>query len=156
MAGSGGNEFRQEMPRSGGYQDIHWAHRSRPRRFGRYSGVVYFGSFLGLTGVAMWGFTGVFQKRRDFEVEMQDGRIAVAPLLLAEQQRMFLKQLRSNRDEEEELMKDVANWKVGHLYNEPVYHNLSNVWIKPAIEEFYAHNKRQDMLNRAYEKNRLH
>lgn len=51
----------------------------------------------------------------------------------------FLKQLRANRDEENELMKDVPNWKTGTLWGEPVYHNIANRFIMPSSEEFFAH-----------------
>ena len=64
----------------------------------------------------------------------------------------FLKQLRKNRDEENELMKDVPGWETGTLWGEPVYHNLVNrfPWVNP--EEYYAHVSPKDMYDRMFEK----
>lgn len=43
---------------------------------------------------------------------MRSARLAVYPMLLAERDREYLKQLRKNRDAEAELMKDVPGWEV--------------------------------------------
>ena len=51
----------------------------------------------------------------------------------------MLKQFRANREEENELMKNVEGWKTGTLWGEPVYHNVRNRWIWPATEEYFAH-----------------
>lgn len=45
-------------------------------------------------------------------VENRSGRLAILPVLVAERDREYLKQLRRNRDEEEELMKNVEGWEV--------------------------------------------
>ena len=47
--------------------------------------------------------------------------LAITPLMLAERDREFLKQLRKNRDAEEKLMKDVEGWEVGTFYGHKVY-----------------------------------
>ena len=52
---------------------------------------------------------------------MRSARMALFPLLIAERDREFLKQLTRNRDEEEKLMADVPGWKVGTWYGEPVF-----------------------------------
>ena len=51
----------------------------------------------------------------------------------------MLKQFRANREEENELMKNVEGWKTGTLWGEPVYHNVRSRWIWPATEEYLAH-----------------
>ncbi|CAF1323668.1 unnamed protein product [Adineta steineri] len=46
-------------------------------------------------------------------MEMDESRSCVEPLILAEQDRIVLRQYRANRDEETKLMKDVPDWEVG-------------------------------------------
>lgn len=43
---------------------------------------------------------------------MRSGRHAILPLLMAERDREYLKQLRVNRDEESSLMANVEGWTV--------------------------------------------
>lgn len=57
-------------------------------------------------------------------VEMRSGKMALYPLLFAERDREYLKQVRLNRDEEADLMKNVAGWKVGTWYGEPIFKTL--------------------------------
>ncbi|XP_046583893.1 NADH dehydrogenase [ubiquinone] 1 alpha subcomplex subunit 13-like [Haliotis rubra] len=126
----------QDMPPQGGYSNIEWAKKFPKSRF---SGYTQFGMFIGFTAAAWIAF--YFQRRRkeQLSLEMREARLAIVPLLLAEQQRLYLMQLRANRDEENELMKDVPNWKTGTLWGEPVYHNIANRFIMPSSEEFFAH-----------------
>jgi NADH dehydrogenase (ubiquinone) 1 alpha subcomplex subunit 13 len=42
-------------------------------------------------------------------------------MLLAERDRGYIKQLKLNRDAEEDLMKDVEGWEVGTWFGEPIY-----------------------------------
>lgn len=65
-------------------------------------------------------------------VEMRSGKMALYPLLFAERDREYLKQVRRNRDEEADLMKNVAGWKVGTWYGEPVFKTLpENTIVDP-------------------------
>lgn len=48
---------------------------------------------------------------------MQSASNAILPLLWAERDRAFLKQVRRNRDEESKLMANVKGWKVW-IYNQ--------------------------------------
>lgn len=43
---------------------------------------------------------------------MRSAKMAIYPMLLAERDREYLKQLRRNRDAEAELMRDVPGWEV--------------------------------------------
>lgn len=79
------------------------------------------------------------EKRIAVEREDQENRIALTPFILAEQQRLYMKQLRRNREYEKELMKDVADWKVGHWFDYPIYHNPRGLWCDPYRADFYAH-----------------
>lgn len=55
---------------------------------------------------------------------MRSAKISLLPLLFAERDREFLKQLRINRDEEAKLMKNVPGWEVGTWYGEPIFKTL--------------------------------
>jgi NADH dehydrogenase (ubiquinone) 1 alpha subcomplex subunit 13 len=72
------------------------------------------------------------------EIEMKSASLALTPLMLAERDREFLKQLRKcveyviwtltinpklfrNRDAEEKLMANVEGWEVGTFYGHKVY-----------------------------------
>ncbi|KAK2163434.1 hypothetical protein LSH36_79g02039 [Paralvinella palmiformis] len=143
------SNFRQDMPPPGGYSGIEWARRAPRRGFGGYA---TFGIYAGISVVGLTLHYFSLQNRKKDELEMREGRIAIHPLILAERQRMFLKQLRKNRDEENELMKSVPGWETGTLWGEPVYHNLVDrfPWVNP--EEYFAHASPKDMYDRIYEK----
>ncbi|KAK2583373.1 hypothetical protein KPH14_009364 [Odynerus spinipes] len=73
-------------------------------------------------------------------LEMRSSRFALKPLLLAERDRAFLKQLKRNREEEKELMKYYPSWKVGTYYGEPIYRSLpEDQLVEPDAYEYYAH-----------------
>ncbi|KAH9376962.1 hypothetical protein HPB48_002723 [Haemaphysalis longicornis] len=77
---------------------------------------------------------------RLIDVEAADGYNAIQPLMLAEQDRLYLKQLKKNREEERELMKNVPGWAVGTYFGEPIYKTVSpNHHVDPIPEEYYAH-----------------
>jgi NADH dehydrogenase (ubiquinone) 1 alpha subcomplex subunit 13 len=87
-------------------------------------------------------------------VEDDDGRVALEPLLAAETDRLLLWQMRRNREEENELMKDVPGWKTGTWFGEPIYKtdvNFDN-WIQPTFMEIYAHTRMRDMYKHAYDR----
>ena len=64
----------------------------------------------------------------------------------------FLRQLRKNRDEENELMKNVPGWEAGKIDGEPVYWNQAKRFHVVSPEEYYMHNKWSDMYTRLVEK----
>jgi NADH dehydrogenase (ubiquinone) 1 alpha subcomplex subunit 13 len=71
---------------------------------------------------------------------MRSSKLATTPLLLAERDREYLKQMRRNRDEEEKLMKNVAGWQVGTWYGEPVFRTIpKDTLVDPHFRDFYAH-----------------
>lgn len=75
------------------------------------------------------------------EIEMRSGRHAILPLLIAERDREYLKQLNRNRKEESLLMANVKGWEVGTWFGEPIYKTTSgnDVLIDPIFKEYYAH-----------------
>lgn len=90
-------------------------------------------------------------------MEDDEGRQSLEPLLIAESDRLLLWQMRRNRDEENQLMKDVPGWVTGTWFGEPVYKSNPNFdeWIQPTFIETYAHVRHRDMENHQYFKNWL-
>lgn len=84
------------------------------------------------------------------ELEQTGASLALYPLLLAEQDREYLKQLRRNRDEERDLMKNVEGWKVGTWYGEPIYHlsKEDDALFRPTFAEYYVHASFSDYKRR--------
>lgn len=75
------------------------------------------------------------------EIEMRSSRNAILPLLIAERDREYLKQLRRNRNEEASLMLNVKGWKTGTWFGEPIFKSTSgkDILNDPIFKEFYAH-----------------
>jgi NADH dehydrogenase (ubiquinone) 1 alpha subcomplex subunit 13 len=85
------------------------------------------------------------------EIEMRSARMVLFPLLVAERDREFLKQVRKNRDEEERLMANVKGWEVGTWYGEPIYKTLpKDTLIEPMFKEWYVHADYKSMAKRAH------
>ncbi|KAK9880231.1 hypothetical protein WA026_010105 [Henosepilachna vigintioctopunctata] len=127
---------RQEMPPDGGYKTIPFK-RVPARQF--FSGYALIGGYLGMTaGAAYIYYLNCLQVQKE-EIELRSGRIAIEPLLKAERDREYLKQLRRNRDEEAKLMANVEGWKVGTLYGEPIFKTRPDAFIEPKFHEYYMH-----------------
>ncbi|XP_064619942.1 NADH dehydrogenase [ubiquinone] 1 alpha subcomplex subunit 13-like [Lineus longissimus] len=141
--------YRQDRAPPGGYGPIEWAKKVKPRGVSGYAMFLGFGAFS-LVGGAV---TALNKKRiRKQELELIEARISVEPLMQAEKDRLFLKQCRKNRDDENELMKDVPGWETGTLYGKPVYHNKYNRWMEPDFYEYYAHVSPKTLYKRQYER----
>lgn len=85
------------------------------------------------------------------EIEQRSADFAIYPLLLAERDREYLKQLRRNRDSEAELMANVEGWKVGTWYGEPIYKTKPKDYlVEPRLTEFYVHADLKDLEKRMY------
>lgn len=85
-------------------------------------------------------------------IEDDEGRIAIEPLLDAESDRLLLWQMRRNRDEENELMKNVPGWVTGTWFGEPLYKTNPNLneWVTPTYLEVYAHTRLRDFQKHMY------
>lgn len=84
------------------------------------------------------------------ELESKGASLAIYPLLLAERDRAYLKQLRYNREEERELMKNVPGWKVGTWYGEPIYKLAKpDTLVEPDFYEYFVHAKYSDIKMRS-------
>ncbi|EEB16408.1 NADH-Ubiquinone oxidoreductase B16.6 subunit [Pediculus humanus corporis] len=130
-------DFRQDMPPPGGYSKIRYA--KVPLKVSNpfiKLGVV--------VGISVISFNCFLKKDKEeginARIEDNTGAVALHPLLAAEGDRLYLKALKKNRDDEEKLMKDVEGWEVGKWKGYPVYLTLDpNEFYKPAIAEYFAH-----------------
>lgn len=85
------------------------------------------------------------------DIEMRSGRLALYPLIHAEVDREFLKQLRRNRDEETKLMKNVPGWVVGTWYGEPIFKTTPKDTLPdPHWQDFCAHADYKTVVNRSH------
>lgn len=82
------------------------------------------GIHLAISSGALYLFYLNYKKVERDQIEMRSAKFALMPLLFAERDREYLKQLRRNRDEEAKLMANVPGWEVGTLYGEKVFKSL--------------------------------
>lgn len=109
--------------------------------------------YLGVTAAAFYVYYRTYKGIREDEIESRSARLALFPMLLAERDRAYLKQLNRNREYEKELMKDVEGWKVGTLYGEPIYKTLpKDKLVDPTFHEYYVHSAFKDMALRSHQK----
>lgn len=136
----------QDMPPPGGFSTIN-VERTLPKpliRQGIFAAI--------LVGMSLNGFRLLREKQHQVRVlrtEQTEHYIAVHPFLLAESERKFLMHLRNLREEERELMKDHAGWKLGTLYGEPVFKSLPKDSIPPiSPSDWIAHNSFDEFQKR--------
>lgn len=70
-------------------------------------------AYFGITAAGLYVYYLTHKEIKRDEIEMRSAKHAIFPLLLAERDREYLKQIRRNRDEEASLMANVEGWKVG-------------------------------------------
>ncbi|GCB72355.1 NADH dehydrogenase [ubiquinone] 1 alpha subcomplex subunit 13 [Scyliorhinus torazame] len=130
-------KVKQDLPPPGGYGPVDYK-RNLPKR--GLSGYSMFG--IGI-GILLFGYYKLFKwnrERRRLQIEDLEARVALLPLLHAEQDRRTLRLLRENLEEEAKIMKDVPGWKVG----ESVFH--TDRWTTPSVEELYNLRPREEYL----------
>jgi NADH dehydrogenase (ubiquinone) 1 alpha subcomplex subunit 13 len=71
-------------------------------------------------------------------MEMDESRSCIEPVLLAEQDRIVLRQYRANRDEETKLMNDVPGWQVGTWFGEKVFKSRTYFPDRPHVLDYYG------------------
>eukprot|EP00270_Netrium_digitus_P006569 TRINITY_DN19152_c0_g1_i1.p1 TRINITY_DN19152_c0_g1~~TRINITY_DN19152_c0_g1_i1.p1 ORF type:complete len:145 (-),score=50.44 TRINITY_DN19152_c0_g1_i1:200-634(-) len=113
----------QDGPPPGGFPAVRYARRianSGPS-----------GAALALTSASIIAY-GMYQvgqgnlKRRELKKEKMDARMAILPLIQAEEDARFVRERKKQLEEEAELMKNVPGWKVGaSVYS-------SGRWMPPA------------------------
>merc|ERR1711915_160506 len=127
----------QDLPPKGGYSAINFK-RIPARTY--FSGFQMFAGFGVITALTSYVYYHTYKVVRNEEIEMRSGEFALLPMLVAERDRAFLKQLRQNRTEEEKLMSGVEGWEVGTYYGEPVYKTVpKEKFLDPCIAEYFAH-----------------
>ncbi|XP_035525950.1 NADH dehydrogenase [ubiquinone] 1 alpha subcomplex subunit 13 isoform X2 [Morone saxatilis] len=98
-------------------------------------------------GIMMFGYWRLFKwnrERRRLQIEDMEARIALMPLLQAEEDRRVLRMMKENLEEEAVLMKNVPGWKVG----ESVFH--TDRWVAPTSVELYNLRPREEFLHKQY------
>ncbi|XP_030760897.1 NADH dehydrogenase [ubiquinone] 1 alpha subcomplex subunit 13 [Sitophilus oryzae] len=139
-------EFKQDMPPQGGYKPISFK-RVPPLSY--FNGYAIFGIYIGVTAGSAFLYHLNVKAVARRELETKGASLAIYPLLLAERDRSYLKQLRRNREEEADLMKNVPGWKVGTWYGEPIYKTQKDdTWNDPSYYEYFVHAKYSDVAKR--------
>jgi NADH dehydrogenase (ubiquinone) 1 alpha subcomplex subunit 13 len=128
--------YRQDLPPAEGYKTFDWERIPQkegwatPTRFLIYLAITFYG----------YVFYQLNKKRyRTMHLEMLDAKVALQPLMFAERDRLYLKRVRQNFEEETRLMKNVPGWEVGKWYHEPVFKTVpQNHWIDQSPFEFWS------------------
>uniref|UniRef100_A0A2M4C2Q1 NADH dehydrogenase [ubiquinone] 1 alpha subcomplex subunit 13 n=1 Tax=Anopheles marajoara TaxID=58244 RepID=A0A2M4C2Q1_9DIPT len=137
----------QDLPPKGGYQNIPFARVPAKTYFRGWQMIA---GYAGISTVGLYLYWLNVKENHRNEIEMRSARNVIYPLLLAERDREYLKQLRRNRDEEADLMKNVEGWEVGTWYGEPVFKTLpKDKLVEPTFQEFYVHTDYKSMAKRA-------
>ncbi|XP_048415860.1 NADH dehydrogenase [ubiquinone] 1 alpha subcomplex subunit 13 [Stegostoma tigrinum] len=134
-------KVKQDLPPPGGYGPVDYK-RNLPRR--GLSGYSMFGIGIGVLIFGYWRLFKWNRERRRLQIEDLEARIALLPLLYAEQDRRTLRILKENLEEEAKIMKDVPGWKVG----ESVYN--SDRWTTPTVEELFNLRPQEEYLRAKY------
>uniref|UniRef100_A0A8C7MIV2 NADH dehydrogenase [ubiquinone] 1 alpha subcomplex subunit 13 n=1 Tax=Oncorhynchus kisutch TaxID=8019 RepID=A0A8C7MIV2_ONCKI len=135
------SKVKQDMPPPGGYGPVDYKRNLPKRGLSGYSMLA-----IGV-GVMCFGYWRLFKwnrERRRLQIEELEARIALLPLLQAEQDRRQLRMLRENLEEEAVVMKDVPGWKVG----ENVFH--TDRWVAPLTEELFNLRPREELLHKRF------
>ncbi|XP_038222032.1 NADH dehydrogenase [ubiquinone] 1 alpha subcomplex subunit 13 [Zerene cesonia] len=128
---------KQDLPPPGGYKSIPF---KRVPAKSYFSGFTWFAGYLGVTAVSGYLYYLNSKKVDKTRIEMRSAKMAIYPMMLAERDREYLKQLRRNRDAEAELMRDVPGWEVGTYYGERIYKLVPpDALVEPIFHEYYAH-----------------
>ncbi|XP_063972817.1 NADH dehydrogenase [ubiquinone] 1 alpha subcomplex subunit 13 isoform X2 [Diachasmimorpha longicaudata] len=136
----------QDMPPTGGFSPIQTA-RVNIRRF--ISPTLATALTVASIGVGFVAVSWAYRDHRRERAEMSSARNVVWCLLLAERDRAFLKQMRANREEERELMKDYPGWVVGTYFGEPIFEGGDPTeLIEPTFHEYAAHTSQYNTYER--------
>ncbi|XP_003975676.1 NADH dehydrogenase [ubiquinone] 1 alpha subcomplex subunit 13 [Takifugu rubripes] len=136
-----GSKVKQDMPPPGGYAAFDYK-RNLPKR--ALSGYSLFGIGIGLMVFGYWRLFKWNRERRRLQIEELEARIALYPLMQAEQDRRTLRLLRENLEEEAFIMKDVPGWKVG----ESVFN--TERWVTPMSEELFNLRPREELVSQRF------
>ncbi|KAL4608057.1 NADH dehydrogenase ubiquinone 1 alpha subcomplex subunit 13-like [Arapaima gigas] len=135
------SKVKQDMPPPGGYPPFDYK-RNLPKR--GFSGYTMFGIAIGSLLIGYWRVFTWNRERRRLQIEELEARIALLPLLQAEQDRRTLRMLRENLEEEAKIMKDVPGWKVG----ESMFH--TDRWVTPLNDELFNLRPQEELLHKRF------
>lgn len=137
----------QDLPPEGGYSQINF---KRVQLKPILSAKLLFAGYLAVSAGAVYMYYLTDRKITREEIEMRSCRNVLLPIVIAERDREYLKQIRRNRDEEKRLMANVPGWEVGTWFGDPIYKTTKQgEWIDQSYEEFYCHTARKYFLERA-------
>lgn len=129
--------YKQDLPPKGGYSPYQIDRTPLRTIFGGRKAL-----YLGLGSVIVghiWFWLG-WKKLKKFEYEMRGSTFALLPLLMAERDRILLKQLKLNFEEEKKLMRFYPSWKPGTFFGEKIYKTIpENEYVEPSLGELLAH-----------------
>uniref|UniRef100_A0A0V0G4Q5 NADH dehydrogenase [ubiquinone] 1 alpha subcomplex subunit 13 n=1 Tax=Triatoma dimidiata TaxID=72491 RepID=A0A0V0G4Q5_TRIDM len=138
---------KQDMPPPGGFKSLDYSRVPARTVFGGKALIL--GHFI-VTAGSLYIYSLNYRKVEREELEKRSSMFAIMPLLQAERDRAYLKQLRRNRDEEANLMKNVDGWVVGMYKGEPVFKTLPpDTLVKPTLLEYYVHSSDKNYCNHA-------
>lgn len=141
------SRYVQDMPPEGGYAPFNY--KRMPLK-PILNTKMLIGGYLAISTAAFYVYYLTTKEIKRHDIEMRSCRNVMLPVLMAERDRMYLKQLRKNRDDEAKLMADVPGWVVGTWYGEPIYKTQpKEKWFNPTMEEFYVHTSEESFRERA-------
>merc|ERR1712142_519851 len=150
MATASSRPYQQDLPPKGGYAPFEYM-RVPIRKF--MSPARMWTSFVLITS---FGYYTYYHKKRLYKaikVEERSTDMALAPMLQAERDRVYIKQMIKNREFEAELMKDVDGWEVGTYFGKPVFKTLEdNKYPYFSPLEYYMHCSTPQMRSDLHEK----
>lgn len=141
------SRYVQDMPPEGGYAPFNFKRVPlKPMLDTKW----LIGGHLAISAAAYYIYFLTLREVTRDGVEMRSCRNVMLPVLLAQRDRRYLKQLRKNRDDEAKLMADVPGWVVGTWYGEPIYKTRpKEQWFNPMMQEFYCHTSDKNFYERA-------
>lgn len=141
------SRYVQDMPPEGGYSPIN-VRRVPLKPILNAKWLI--GGYIAISGASFYIYHLTQKEITRDEIEMRSCRNVMMPVLIAERDREYLKQLRRNRDEEEKLMANVPGWVVGTWYGEPIYKTRpKDEWHDPSMDAFYGHTAKKYFFERA-------
>ncbi|XP_049872289.1 NADH dehydrogenase [ubiquinone] 1 alpha subcomplex subunit 13-like [Pectinophora gossypiella] len=138
---------KQDLPPPGGYKPIAYKRVPGAHLFNGYQLIL---GYFAMTAGALYLYSLNHKKIKKHEIELRSSKMAIYPVLLAERDREYLRQLRRNRDEEDKLMAGVPGWKTGTYFGEPIYKMYQpEKLIEPIYHEYFAHCSPSHFFRRA-------
>merc|ERR1711997_190414 len=151
--------YKQDLPPKGGYEKIQFK-RIPVKPLG--SGKQLLMAYAVFQTAAFYRYAQYRKEVRHSRVENRGMQLALQPMLMAERDRAYMKELKRRRDAEIELMEDVPGWECGTYYGIPVYKTVPDEMLpfyfshpRQLSIEYGAHFKEVDWERESVEYNRM-